>query len=83
MRVEYPKRTAKSPYKPKKNKCMKIINEANLKTLNDILNQCIEIRVKSDELITSDYHFNSLAAKIAVKLMDAEDAILDCINELK
>ena len=62
---------------------MKTINETNLKTLNDILNQCIEIRVKSDELITSDYHFNSLAAKIAVKLMDAEDAILDCINELK
>ena len=61
---------------------MKTKQEANKQILGDMLNLCIQLKVKQINLIESDYSFNSCAAKIIDKIESLEVSIMDCINNL-
>ena len=47
-----------------------------------MLNKCIELKTMQNDLISSDYHFDSLCAKILGNIDKTEVTILDCINDL-
>ena len=61
---------------------MQTKQQANKKLLSEMLNKCIELKVMQDDLISSDYHFDSLCTQILSNIEKTEIAILDCINDL-
>ena len=61
---------------------MKTKQQANKKMLSEMLNKCIELKAMQNELLSSDYSFDSLASKIIDRINLTEIAILDCINNL-
>lgn len=61
---------------------MQTKQQANKAQLRTMLNDCIEMKAKQSNLISSEYHFDSLASKIVDKINQLEIAILDCINDL-
>lgn len=61
---------------------MQTKQQANKKMLSEMLNKCIELKAMQNELLSSDYLFDSLASKIIDRINLTEIAILDCINNL-
>ena len=63
-------------------KIMTTKEQANKKLLSEMLNKCIELKAMQNDLISSDYHFDSLCTKILSSIDKTEVTILDCINDL-
>ena len=63
-------------------KIMTTKEQANKKLLSEMLNKCIELKAMQNDLISSDYHFDSLCSQIVDKICQLEISILDCINDL-
>ena len=61
---------------------MQTKQQANKKLLSEMLNKCIELKVMQNDLISSDYHFDSLCTQILGNIEKTEVTILDCINDL-
>ena len=61
---------------------MQTKQQANKKLLSEMLNKCIELKTMQNDLISSDYHFDSLCTQILSSIEKTEVTILDCINDL-
>ena len=61
---------------------MQTKQQANKKLLSEMLNKCIELKTMQNDMISSDYHFDSLCTQILSSIDKTEVTILDCVNDL-